>query len=159
MNPQYEYGERVRVIRNVRNDGTFPGLPTGTPLIRRGSVGYVKDVGTFLQDRIVYSVHFLDDDKIVGCLEEELIPADAEWIESLYEVREKVRAKLALGSKGKVLVEAGGVGQVLRVLRGADTGVQYQVLFPGPLTLQIPESALESAEEQQETTSSAVDAD
>ena len=58
MRPRFEYGEAVRVIRNVRNDGTFPGEPTGRLLIRRGSIGYVRDVGTFLQDQLIYSVDF-----------------------------------------------------------------------------------------------------
>ena len=46
----------MRLIRNVRNDGTFPGMDVGKLLVRRGSVGYVRDVGTFLQDQLIYSV-------------------------------------------------------------------------------------------------------
>ncbi len=45
---RFEFGESVRVTRNVRNDGTYPGMDVGTLLIRRGSVGNVIDVGTFL---------------------------------------------------------------------------------------------------------------
>ena len=41
--PQFEYGDEVRVIRNVRNDGTYPGMDTGSLLIRRGSVGCVYE--------------------------------------------------------------------------------------------------------------------
>jgi nitrogen fixation protein NifZ len=59
MIPQFEYGESVRVIRNIRNDGTFPNIATGALLIKRGSVGYVTNIGTFLQDQIIYTVHFL----------------------------------------------------------------------------------------------------
>ena len=70
MLPRFDYGAEVRVTRSVRNDGTFPGLPTGALLVRRGSVGFVRDVGTFLQDQIIYTVHFLQDDRIVGCREE-----------------------------------------------------------------------------------------
>ena len=79
MLPKFEYGSAVRVTRNVRNDGTFPGFPTGALLVRRGSVGFVRDVGTFLQDQIVYTVHFLEDDRIVGCREEELLSWDEPW--------------------------------------------------------------------------------
>lgn len=75
MLPKFEYGEAVRVIRNIRNDGTFPGHETGTLLVPRGSVGYVRDVGTFLQDQLVYSVHLLDAERVVGCREEDLQPA------------------------------------------------------------------------------------
>jgi hypothetical protein len=53
----------VRVLRNVRNDGTFPGLNLGAPLVRRGSTGYVCDLGLFLQDQIIYTVHFLAEDQ------------------------------------------------------------------------------------------------
>ena len=34
--PLYEYGQAVRLIRNVRNDGTYPGSDTGALLMRRG---------------------------------------------------------------------------------------------------------------------------
>ena len=70
--PRFEYGDEVRVTRNVRNDGTFPGAEVGELLIRRGSTGFVRDVGTFLQDQVVYSVHFVDADRLVGCREQEL---------------------------------------------------------------------------------------
>ena len=50
MRPRFEYGEEVRVIRNVRNDGTFPGTEIGELLIKRGSIGYVQNIGTFLQE-------------------------------------------------------------------------------------------------------------
>ncbi|MCG7955160.1 MAG: nitrogen fixation protein NifZ, partial [Candidatus Thiodiazotropha endolucinida] len=67
MRPKYEYGEAVRVIRNLRNDGTYPGEVTGRLLVRRGSVGYVRDVGTFLQDQLIYTVDFIDQNRRVGC--------------------------------------------------------------------------------------------
>ena len=41
---RFEFGESVRVTRNVRNDGTYPGMDVGTLLIRRGSVGNVIEV-------------------------------------------------------------------------------------------------------------------
>jgi nitrogen fixation protein NifZ len=148
MRPLYDYGDEVRVLRNVRNDGTYPGQSTGTLLVRRGSTGYVRDVGTFLQDQIVYSVHFLDCDRIVGCREEELQPAGAPWTPSRFESREKVSARVALGRSGRVLVEPGQVGEVIKVLREPATteqagAVAYHVLFPGCSLLQVPESALE----------------
>ena len=151
MMPRYEYGEPVRVIRNVRNDGTFPGLDTGNLLVRRGSVGYVRDVGTFLQDQIVYTVHFLDGDRYVGCREEELQPESAPWVPSLYETREKVTPKVALGVQGAVLARPGDEGYVLKVLRDGDDGVVYEVRFPGH-TLHVPEHALDRFEGGEEET-------
>ena len=59
MITRWDLGDDVRVIRNVRNDGTYPGEPVGALLIRRGSTGTIIDIGTFLQDQIIYTVHFL----------------------------------------------------------------------------------------------------
>jgi nitrogen fixation protein NifZ len=146
MRPEYDYGDEVRVLRNVRNDGTYPGEPTGALLIRRGSTGFVRDVGTFLQDQIIYSVHFLDSDRIVGCRTEELQHADAPWTPSRFEFRDQVVARLPLGLQGRVLVEAGEVGEVIRVLRDHPGGVAYHVHFPNRNTLIVPETALTEPE-------------
>lgn len=145
MEQKFEYGDQVRVTRNVRNDGTFPGLVMGNLLVRRGSVGYVRNVGTFLQDQIIYTVHFLEEDRIVGCREEELIGLDEPWNPSLFETREKVRARLTLAVQGEILVQAGTEGEVMKVLRDTDDGVQYHVHFPGHV-LQVPERVLEALE-------------
>lgn len=140
MMPRFDYGDAVRVTRNVRNDGTYPGMVTGNLLVRRGSVGYVMNVGTFLQDQLIYTVNFLDQGRIVGCREEELLGADEPWTPSKFETREKVRAAVTLAVNGEVLVPAGTEGEVMRVVRGEDS-VQYHVHFPGHV-LQVPESVL-----------------
>ena len=82
---RFEYGESVRVTRNVRNDGTYPGLDVGVLLIRRGSVGNVIEVGTFLQDQVIFTVHFLNHGRMVGCRLEELIGAEEPWNPSRFE--------------------------------------------------------------------------
>jgi len=143
MLPAFEYGTQVRVLRNVRNDGTFPGYATGALLLRRGSVGFVRDLGTFLQDQIIYSVHFLEQDRVVGCREEELQLASDPWVPSRFEFRDRVRARIPLGIQGRVVVERGTEGEVLKVVRDAPGGVAYQVWFNGPNALQVPESALD----------------
>ena len=144
MHNRFDLGDAVRVTRNVRNDGTYPGEETGALLIRRGSVGHVVDVGTFLQDQIIYSVHFLDAGRIVGCREEELLGADEPWVPSVYEFRQKVRAAVTLAARGETLVSAGSIGEVVKVLRDGPDGVCYHVHFdclPGrPLV--VPEKAL-----------------
>jgi nitrogen fixation protein NifZ len=147
MLPRFEFGDAVRVTRNVRNDGTFPGMATGNLLVRRGSVGYVMNVGTFLQDQLIYTVNFLDQGRIVGCREEELLGADEPWTPSKFETREKVRAALTLAVDGEVLVPAGTEGEVMRVIRD-DAGVQYHVHFPGHV-LQVPERVLAPLEAQE----------
>jgi nitrogen fixation protein NifZ len=143
MQQRWDYGDRVRLIRNVRNDGTLPGAEVGELLVRRGSVGHVVATGTFLIDQIIYSVHFLDDDRVVGCREEELIDGDEEWIPNLFEVHERVRARLTLASGGEVLVPEGDEGEVMKVIRET-TPFSYHVHFDAlrGRQLQVPEGAL-----------------
>lgn len=141
---RFDFGEAVRVTRNVRNDGTYPGMPVGELLMRRGSVGHVIEVGTFLQDQVIYTVHFLDHGRMVGCRAEELIPASAHWNPSRFEFRDKVICSIDLGMQGKVIVDKGSEGEVLKVLRES-LPLQYHVRFPGR-TLQVPESVLEPAD-------------
>lgn len=142
MLPKFEFGAAVRLMRNVRNDGTFPGLDTGKLLVRRGSVGFVKDVGTFLQDQLVYSVHFLDDNRLVGCREEELQAESDPWIPSRFEFRDQVTPTRPLGINGEVIAEPGQSGEVEKVIYDAPGGVACHVRFRGR-TLQVPETALD----------------
>lgn len=150
MLTQWQLGDSVRVIRNVRNDGTFPGAQMGDLLIRRGSVGTVVDIGTFLQDQVIYSVHFLEVDRLVGCREEELIGDDELWIPSTFETREKVATNKILALGKDVCVPRGAIGEVLRILRDEQTStVVYHLHFDclSGRTLAVPESALVSLSE------------
>jgi nitrogen fixation protein NifZ len=146
VRPKYREGDAVRVVRNVRNDGTFPGMDTGGLLVRRGSVGYVRDVGTFLQDQLIYSVHFVDASRIVGCREQELQDASAHWNPSRFEYRDRVTPRIRLGLKGTVVAAPGDAGEIEKVLRDAPGGVAYHVRFRGR-TLQVPETALDPVDE------------
>lgn len=143
MNPRFEFGDSVRLIRNVRNDGTYPGKEIGDLLIRRGSIGVVRDVGSYLQDQVIYTVHYLEADKIVGCREEELLYADEPWTPSKYEVRERVRSRVTLAVAGEIRTSPGVEGEIMKVIRDLPGGVQYHVHFPG-WVLQVPESAIEA---------------
>lgn len=129
------------MVRNVRNDGTYPGLEMGEFLVRRGSVGFVRAVGTFLQDQLIYSVHFIDAGKMIGCREEELILASEPWIPSRFEFRDKVQPVIPLAISGTIIAEPGTSGEVIKVLRDHTDGVAYHVRFPGR-TLLVPETAL-----------------
>lgn len=131
------------MTRNVRNDGTYPGMAVGDFLMRRGSVGHVIEVGTFLQDQVIYTVHFLDQGRMVGCRAEELIPADAAWNPSRFEFRDKVVCSIDLPTSDS-LIPAGSEGEVLKVLRD-NLPLLYHVRFPGK-TMQVPESVLEPAD-------------
>ncbi|EHD21380.1 MULTISPECIES: nitrogen fixation protein NifZ [Brenneria] len=142
MKPRFEFGEAVRVIRTVRNDGTFPAMARGEQLVRRGAVGYVREWGTFLQDNIIYQVHFLDNDRIVGCREHELIPAAAPWVDGAFQYGDWVSAAMILATDRHIRVQAGDVGQIMGVERDVRP-MQFIVLFGGTL-LQVPEHALEA---------------
>jgi len=143
--PRWDYGDAVRVTRNVRNDGTFPGVPTGGLLVRRGRIGHVRGVGTFLQDQIIYSVHFLDEGRLVGCREDELIDADEAWIENRFEVRQRVRARRPLAVGGEVRVPAGSRGEILNLDESETQGIVYQTHFDclAGVPLWVPEAALD----------------
>jgi nitrogen fixation protein NifZ len=143
MLPKYEFGDEVRIIRNVRNDGTYPGVAIGTLLIRRGSTGFVMNVGTFLQDQLIYTVNILEQNKIVGFREEELIGIDEPWVPSKYESRERVRSKITLTVRGEVRVTPGMEGEILKVFRDENQGVLYHVIFHDQV-LQVPEASLEA---------------
>lgn len=141
MRLKYDYGDAVRVVRNVRNDGTYPGLERGDLLVKCGSVGYVQSVGTFLQDQLIYSIHFMDIDRIIGCRAEELQPENDPWIPNSFEFRERVVTLLPLCKQGEVVAKQGAEGEIQKVLRNLHEGIFYHVRFNGR-TLQVPESAI-----------------
>lgn len=147
MLPDYDYGEGVRLIRHVRNDGTYPGMPVGALLVRRGSLGCVRDVGRYLQDQWIYRVHFLDTGRTVGCRAEELQDARALWVDQAFECREPVRVVKSLAVSGEIKVHSGQLGHVEKVLRTAAEEVFYHVRFAQDQVYQVPESALAAGEE------------
>lgn len=146
MKPVYEYGDEVRLIRNVRNDGTFPGKDVGELLIRRGACGVVYDVGTYLQDQLIYRVHFLNDNRTVGCREEELIPVTAPWTDSRFEFRDAIVARVRMFSAGQQVVAPGDAGEVARVIHEDNGDLWYFVSF-ADYTFRVPEAAICTAAE------------
>lgn len=70
--PRFDYGQKVRSRRLVRNDGTFPGKDIGDVLVKKGEVGYVASIGTFLQQFYIYGVDFVDRGYCVGMRAKEL---------------------------------------------------------------------------------------
>jgi nitrogen fixation protein NifZ len=61
VRPRFDYGDEVRLVRTVRNDGTFSGLETGALLVRAGRVAVVRNVGTFLQEAALDPVERLEE--------------------------------------------------------------------------------------------------
>jgi nitrogen fixation protein NifZ len=74
--PDFEYGEKVQSRKNIRNDGTFPGAEIGDIIVRKGDVGYVKSIGTFLQQFYIYGIDFIDRGAVVGMKGRELRSLD-----------------------------------------------------------------------------------
>ncbi|ANT54677.1 MULTISPECIES: nitrogen fixation protein NifZ [Mesorhizobium] len=74
--PRLMPGERVRATRHIRNDGTYPGRQIGENLVRKGDEGYVRDIGTFLQQFYIYAVEWVDRGTVVGMRAHELMSLD-----------------------------------------------------------------------------------
>jgi nitrogen fixation protein NifZ len=72
--PFFSFGEKVRAKRTIRNDGTYAGKEIGDILARKGEIGYVVSIGTFLQQFYIYGVEFLDSGNRVGMKRKELDP-------------------------------------------------------------------------------------
>ena len=70
--PTFEYGEKVRAKRTVRNDGTYAGREIGDILVKKGEEGYVATIGTFLQQFYIYGVDFVVNGTRVGMKRKEL---------------------------------------------------------------------------------------
>ncbi|KAA8996875.1 nitrogen fixation protein NifZ [Affinibrenneria salicis] len=140
MKPIFDFGQQVRVVRALRNDGTFAGKARGALLVRRGSLGYVREWGVFLQDQIIYQVHFLDQDLIVGCREPELIAGSALWNADGFQAGDRVCCAHPLAVNGRIVLAAGDRGSVIAGGQG-ERGDGYTVLF-GARMFQVPPSAL-----------------
>ncbi|WP_095590426.1 nitrogen fixation protein NifZ [Actibacterium ureilyticum] len=70
--PVFLPGDKVVSKKNVKNDGTMFGKEIGEVVVRKGDVGYVRDIGTFLQQFYIYAVDFIERGSIVGMRAREL---------------------------------------------------------------------------------------
>jgi nitrogen fixation protein NifZ len=72
--PRFQWGQRVKALVDLRNDGTFPDAAIEALLVGVGDVGEIVQVGTHTEANIpVYLVEF-GERLVVGCLEEEINP-------------------------------------------------------------------------------------
>ncbi|MEA1917773.1 MAG: nitrogen fixation protein NifZ [Campylobacterota bacterium] len=75
----YRTGQQVKLLEDIVNDGTYPHSKIGALMMPKGSIGYIKDMGDFLQVIRVYEVHFFGtpmEVEIIGCREHELEAMD-----------------------------------------------------------------------------------
>lgn len=70
--PLFRIGQRVRIIKPIRNDGSNPFHAKDAILVQPGAEGYVKHIGDFLQVIRIYDVHFIEEGATFGCREAEL---------------------------------------------------------------------------------------
>lgn len=99
---KFGIGQKVQLLEDVKNDGTYPHAPIGTVMVQKGAIGYIKSIWEFLQVIRVYEVHFLDVNaliEVVGCREHELLAMEdyrdevQEELEFMRKHREKYYSK------------------------------------------------------------------
>ena len=74
--PKYEYGQRVRAMADLLNDGSFPDAPDEALLVAAGAEGEIVKIGTHVElEALVYLVEF--GERVIGCFEAEIAPARA----------------------------------------------------------------------------------
>lgn len=72
--PKYQWGQRVKANIDLFNDGSYPDAPPKALLAQSGEAGEIVQVGTHTEtNTVIYLVEFAED-RVVGCLEEEIIP-------------------------------------------------------------------------------------
>ncbi|GAA5172055.1 nitrogen fixation protein NifZ [Viridibacterium curvum] len=74
--PIFNYGERVVTRYTIRNDGTYCGKDIGEVLARKGDVGFIQSINTFLQQYYIYAVEFIETGNRVGMRGRELVSLD-----------------------------------------------------------------------------------
>lgn len=72
--PKYQWGQRVKAMVDLHNDGSFPDAPAEALLVGIGDKGEIVQVGRHTEANLpVYLVEF-GERLVVGCLEEEISP-------------------------------------------------------------------------------------
>jgi len=72
--PKYQWGQRVKTLVDLHNDGTFPDVSPEGLLVGIGGTGEIVQVGTHTETNVpIYLVEF-GERLVVGCLEEEIVP-------------------------------------------------------------------------------------
>lgn len=87
--PVFRLGQRVRITKPIRNDGSNPFREPDAILVQPGAEGYVKFIGDWLQVVRIYEVHFIEEGETYGCREAELEAVDD--IDGYDEVEEELR--------------------------------------------------------------------
>ena len=87
--PAFRLGQRVRMTKAIKNDGSNPFNEPNEVLVQAGAEGYVKFIGDWLQVVRIYEVHFIEEGDTYGCRESELEAIDD--LDGYDEVEEELR--------------------------------------------------------------------
>jgi len=87
--PVFYLGQRVRITKPIRNDGSNPFHEPNAILVPPGAEGYVVRIGDWLQVIRIYEVHFIEEGDTYGCREAELEAIDD--IDGYDEVEDELR--------------------------------------------------------------------
>lgn len=102
--PVFRLGQRVRVTKPIKNDGSNPFDAPDAVLVPAGAEGYVKFIGDWLQVIRIYEVHFIEEGHTFGCRESELeaiddldgydeVQEELEWIKRHRQERAKAQSQ------------------------------------------------------------------
>lgn len=87
--PVFRLGQRVRITKPIKNDGSNPFHEPNAVLVEPGAEGYVTHIGDWLQVIRIYEVHFIEEGSTYGCREAEL--EAIEDIDGYDEVEEELK--------------------------------------------------------------------
>jgi len=72
--PKYQWGQKVKTLIDLYNDGSYPDVPEEALLVGLGTTGEIVQVGSHTDTNTpIYLIEF-SERLVVGCLEEEIIP-------------------------------------------------------------------------------------
>lgn len=72
--PRYQWGQKVKTLIDLVNDGSYPDRPESALLVGEGVVGEIVQVGQHTDTNTpIYLVEFTEN-MVIGCLEEEIAP-------------------------------------------------------------------------------------
>jgi nitrogen fixation protein NifZ len=104
--PRFAFGERVICRSTVRTGGTFAGKDVGYGLGKKGDVGYVRSIGTFLQQYFIYSVEWVERGYQVGMRAKELCTLDDLPPEVLEKFADRLEILNQIGKGDNVVVKS-----------------------------------------------------
>jgi nitrogen fixation protein NifZ len=121
-------GDEVRVVRNIRNDGSFKDVAKGELIVAAGEPGIVRSFGYFLQDQVIFQVYFPRLEQVVGVRDSEVIDSSLEWIPCLFRSLDIAQLTVTLTMRGKIAARKGDLVEVKRVSRNRYTGkIEYLI--------------------------------